>query len=251
MIKKTVTYTGFDGEKLTKDLYFHLGIKDIIEMEAETPIDPDTGKNMGVEAWVKREVESDDSIRILKVLGKFIDKGYGLRGADDEFEKSQEISDKFGHSLAFDAFFNDMMKDQASAANIIVAMLPADLLTQAEIAKGLRDAGVPDKLVDEVTLPAQKEHVLQPPQNPNELVLSMPIDPETVPAEDQIIDIDFERQREDMLSGLKAPRDAKGELLPWAFREPNFKEKSRMTKPQLLDIMQRKSAGEWEPTVGG
>lgn len=47
-------------------------------------------------------------------------------------------------------------------------------------------------------------------------------------------------------SGLKDPRDDTGDILPWAFREPTEKELMNMTKPQMLDVMRRKTS-DWKP----
>lgn len=47
-------------------------------------------------------------------------------------------------------------------------------------------------------------------------------------------------------SGLKNPRDRNNEILPWAFRDPTQKELSAMTKPQMMDVMNRKNS-DWKP----
>lgn len=233
MLKKDITYTSFDGKQVTETHYFHLGIRDIIELEETYP--------QGLEKWIKEEVDTGETKRILGVLGVFIDKGYGRRVGDGGFEKSKQISDEFAHTLAFDAFFNEMMMNQSEAVQFVLGMLPAELLARADVVKGLKEAGFSDGAISD----GQQTVVQLPAEVPPEPQL------ERQGLED-IEDIsDFDRMREDMLSGLRRPRDAKGALLPWALREPTRKELQAMTREQNADVMRRKNDPEWEPAVGG
>jgi hypothetical protein len=79
----------------------------------------------------------------------------------------------------------------------------------------------------------------------------VPSTPELKEGLEEDVDPEFDKMREDVLSGLKRPRDARGGLLPWAFKEPTLEQQRKMTRAQFADVMRRKASGEWEPSIGG
>jgi hypothetical protein len=251
MLKVPITYEDFDGKTVTKDFYFHLGINSIIKMEDEARkemgLSDDSDMGSAIAAFVQREMDTKDTLRILKVLGKFIDKGYGKRTSEDGFDQSPEISSQFASSLAFDAFFMNLMMNEGAAVKFVTGMMPAQLRDSKEFSKELKKAGLAEGLID--SEPPKK--VVSTVALPESDFRDVPSMPELQEGLEEDVDPEFDRMREDVLSGLKRPRDARGALLPWAFKEPTLEQLRKMTRAQFADVMRRKASGEWEPSIGG
>lgn len=258
MIKKEITFDGFDGDEVTETHYFNLGPKDIVDLEAEV--------GGGLESWVSAEVASKDEKRAMAMLIKFIARGYGVRVGDTGFEKTEEASDKFLNSLAFQGLFDELLTDQEKLNAFVLGMFPKKLMAKADAIIAAREASgesvSPDverarRILAEAAPDVPPAKVVQStvllPESDSILITSgiEAVQPNEL-TRFEVSDAEFERMQEDLRSGLKYPRDDAGNLLPWAFREPTRKEQGHaMTQKQFVDAMRRKNDPEWEPTVGG
>lgn len=144
MIKKTITFTDFNGVKKTEDHYFNLTRTEVIEMELS---------NDGYADAMDRLVKAPSGAAIMKEMKKFLLGAYGIKTADGRFEKSQEIRDRFESSKAYDEFFIDFVMDDVKAAQFINEIFPPDLVEAAQKARDNRaatdarkaeEAGVPE-----------------------------------------------------------------------------------------------------------
>lgn len=120
MIKKTVTYTDFNGERVTEDLYFHLSSAELIEMEAD--------EKGSMAARLKGIVGSKNNSEILKAFQDIVLRAYGHRSEDGKrFIKSDEIREELRHSPAFDEVLLEIMLDPDKASEFINAVIPQNL----------------------------------------------------------------------------------------------------------------------------
>ena len=104
MLKKTITYTDYDGNTRTEDFYFNLNKAEIAEMELST--------NGGMEKMLTQIVNSQDGKRIMEVFKGIILKAYGVKTADGKrFEKSEEISKAFEQTEAYSELFMELVTD--------------------------------------------------------------------------------------------------------------------------------------------
>jgi hypothetical protein len=133
MIKKTVTYKGFNDVEQSEDLYFHLSMDDIIELE--------TSGEEGLEAKFKRLTETKDTKEMVAAFKEIIFMSYGTRSEDGRrFDKDREKTADFMKSLAFDAFFSSLIYGGEKAViEFILGAIPGDLAVQIDAAGGLEN----------------------------------------------------------------------------------------------------------------
>jgi len=120
MLKKTITYTDYDGNRRSEDFYFNLTKSEITEMEL--------GINGGLDAMLDRVIQKRDGSVIIKVFKEILLKAYGEKSLDGrKFEKSEKISDDFYHTGAYDTLFMELVTDAKKAAAFVKAIMPADM----------------------------------------------------------------------------------------------------------------------------
>ena len=117
MLKKTITYTDFDGNERTEDFYFNLSKAEVIEME--------TKAKGGLSEKLKRIVETQNTKQIIKIFKDIILKSYGEKSPDGKkFVKSKKLSDAFSQTEAFDNLFTELATDSVAAEAFIKAIIP-------------------------------------------------------------------------------------------------------------------------------
>ena len=134
MLKKTITYTDYNGAERTEDFYFNLSKAEITEMEM--------GVKGGLTETITRIVAAQDSPAIIKIFKDLILKAYGVKSPDGKrFEKSEELSTEFAQTEAYSNLFMELAFDANKAAEFINGIVPADLAKEA--AKEAKKQGLP------------------------------------------------------------------------------------------------------------
>lgn len=117
MLKKTITYTDYDGNQRTEDLYFNLSRAEVIEMDLST-----TG---GMQKLLERIVAEQDSRKITEIFKELILKAYGEKSPDGKrFIKSRELSEAFSQTEAYSELFVELLSDAEKAAAFFTGILP-------------------------------------------------------------------------------------------------------------------------------
>lgn len=117
MLKKTITYTDYNGVERTEDFLFNLTQAEITEMELGT-----TG---GYGEMLQRIIAAKDMPTIIKVFKQLILKAYGEKSADGRrFIKSEEISEQFAQTEAYSVLFMSCATDSDFAAEFIKGIMP-------------------------------------------------------------------------------------------------------------------------------
>ena len=125
MLTRTVTYTDFDGVERTETYRFNLSKSELIEMEL--------GREGRLTTALDRIVKAKDTPSLIKEFKWLILKAYGEKSADGKkFNKSDEISEAFSHTQAYDQIFMELVTDDEKAAAFINALIPADLAKEVE-----------------------------------------------------------------------------------------------------------------------
>lgn len=133
MLKKTITYTDFNGKEVTEDFYFHLSKADLIELEVGQQ-----GEG-GMAAWLKKIVDSNDGKAIIGEFKKLILNSYGQKSEDGKrFVKSDALRDEFMSTEAYSTLFMELCTDTTAAANFVNGIVPAGM--DVEVAKMQRAA---------------------------------------------------------------------------------------------------------------
>lgn len=118
MLKKTITFTDYNGNSRTEDFYFNLTKAEITEMEMGT-----TG---GMAEMIKRIVAAQDAPAIIEVFKKLILKAYGVKSPDGRrFIKSKELSEEFSQTEAYSELFMELAQDAEKAAEFVNGIVPA------------------------------------------------------------------------------------------------------------------------------
>ncbi len=123
MIKKTITYTDYDGNQRTEDLLFNLSKAELIEMELS-----EAG---GMEKMLKRIIAEQDTKKIMEIVKAIILKSYGKKSDDGRrFIKSEELSKEFSQTEAYSELLIELMSDEKAASafmnGLVDGVTPSD-----------------------------------------------------------------------------------------------------------------------------
>lgn len=120
MLKKTVTYTDYNGVERTEDFYFNLTKAEVMEMEMSTA--------GGLAETIQRIVAAQDAPAIIKIFKELVLKAYGEKSPDGKrFIKSDAIAEAFSQTEAYSDIFMELATDADAAAKFVNGIVPADL----------------------------------------------------------------------------------------------------------------------------
>lgn len=127
MLKKTITYTDYNGAERKEDFYFNLSKAEVMEMELST-----TG---GLADMIKRIVAAQDQPAIIKVFKDLILKAYGEKSPDGKrFMKvdanGTPLYIAFSQTEAYSILFMELATNDEAAAKFINGIVPADMAQQ-------------------------------------------------------------------------------------------------------------------------
>jgi hypothetical protein len=124
MIKKTVTYTDYNGVERTEDFYFNLNKAEVSEMEMGT-----TG---GFAAMLQKIIDAKDQAAITKTFKEMVLKAYGEKSADGrsflkEDEYGRPLANKFKQTEAYSNIFMELAFNAQAASAFVKGIIPSDL----------------------------------------------------------------------------------------------------------------------------
>lgn len=120
MLKKTITYTDYNGTERVEDFYFNLSKAELTEMELSV--------SGGLTEMIKQIIAAKDTPTIIQVFKDLILKAYGEKTADGKrFVKSEEISNAFSQTEAYSNLFMELATDDEAAALFVNGLLPKDV----------------------------------------------------------------------------------------------------------------------------
>lgn len=119
MLKKTVTYTDFENQKRTEDLYFHLTKAELIEFVSQYPDD--------FSAYVKKISESNNKAELIAMFRRIIMMSYGIKDGP-KFTKTAELSEEFSHTEAYSELFLELFSKTDNLIDFFNAVLGVDLV---------------------------------------------------------------------------------------------------------------------------
>lgn len=116
MLKKTITYTDYNGVERTEDFYFNLNKREVISMEL--------GIAGGMSEMIKKITKEQDTPNLIKLFEDLILKAYGEKSADGkQFKKSKELSEAFSQTEAYSNLFVELLTDATAGADFVNALL--------------------------------------------------------------------------------------------------------------------------------
>lgn len=242
MLKKDITFENFEGIQVTEVHYFHIYEAELIEFLILHNIDDDVQN--GLKRLLDSLIEKNDRASILDLFKELVLMGYGQRNPErpEKFLKTPEIVEDFKSSPAFKALYLELMTSDQAAAQFLMGAIPKSMSANPKVAAAVAasHSGTPEtlKVPDPNKLDSSTGTWPRDPQAGIEDV-NLPDDTKAWP-------VDNGPQPFDHASYLTMPRDDKGNLVPWAFREPTQQELTAMSKQQMNDVYRRKST-DWQP----
>ena len=122
MLKKTITYTDYNGNEKTMECHFHLSKKDLMEMEFST--------EGGMKNAVEQIVEKEDVKGLADLIKEIILNSYGELTEDDRFIKVKDgkrLSDDFEQTEAFSELYFELNTNENSLVDFVNGIIPANL----------------------------------------------------------------------------------------------------------------------------
>lgn len=128
MLKKTITYTDYNGNERTEDHYFNLSKAEIMEMEMSI--------SGGLSEMIRKIVAAQDAPAIIKIFKDLILKAYGEKSPDGKrFIKSDELRTAFAQSEAYSQLFMELATNADEAAKFVNGIIPGDMSKKAALAQ--------------------------------------------------------------------------------------------------------------------
>lgn len=120
MLKKTITYTDYDGLERTEEFRFNLTKAELMDMELTT---------VGTfSKLMQKIIDEKDMVRLAKYFKELILKSYGVKSDDGKrFIKSPELSEAFSQTEAYSELYMELLSDSAYAVKFIQEVMPKDL----------------------------------------------------------------------------------------------------------------------------
>lgn len=117
MLKKTITYTDYDGLERTEEFRFNLTKAELVDMELTT-----AGT---FSETMKRIIAEKDIIRIAKLFKELLLKSYGVKSDDGKrFIKSQELSEAFSQTESYSDLYIELLSNPEEAAKFFAEVAP-------------------------------------------------------------------------------------------------------------------------------
>lgn len=120
MLKKTITYTDYDGQERTEEFRFNLTKAELMDMELTT---------VGTfSKLIQKIIDEKDIVRLAKYFKELILKSYGVKSDDGKrFIKSPELSEAFSQTEAYNELYIELLGNSEYAVKFIQQVMPNDL----------------------------------------------------------------------------------------------------------------------------
>lgn len=120
MLKKTITYTDYNGETRKEDFYFNMTRAEVTEMELSI--------EGGLSDMIKRVTEAKDVPSIIKIFKDLVLRAYGQKSPDGKrFIKSPQLSEEFSQTEAYSDLFMELATDSTAAAAFVNGIMPQNI----------------------------------------------------------------------------------------------------------------------------
>lgn len=119
MLKKTITYTDYNGHQRTEDFYFNFNKAELVELELSA--------SGGLTVMMDRIIAAEDNPTLFKIFKDLVLKAYGIKSDDGrKFVKNQEVRDDFAQTEAYSVLVMELVSDAEKAAEFFNLIIPQD-----------------------------------------------------------------------------------------------------------------------------
>lgn len=125
MLKKTITYTDYDGMERTEDFWFNLSKTELTKLDAELP-----GGVLGV---LRKIIDKKDRKALVDFIETLILRSYGEKTLDGKrFAKTPKMAEEFMQTPAYDELFMSILSDTDSQTSFINGVIPQSMAKEIE-----------------------------------------------------------------------------------------------------------------------
>lgn len=125
MLKHSITFEDYEGDKITETLYFNITKTEMIELEVE--------HQDGLDKWLKTITKTNDRKTLFAEFKKIVLLAYGQKSQDGKrFIKNDVMREEFSQTAAFDALIMQLSTDAEISANFMKGIIPKDLAEQVD-----------------------------------------------------------------------------------------------------------------------
>ena len=125
MLKKTITYTDYDGMERTEDFWFNLSKTELTKLDAELP--------GGVLDVLRKIIDKKDRKALVDFIETLILRSYGEKTLDGKrFVKTPDMAEEFMQTPAYDELFMSILSDTDSQTNFINGVIPQSMAKEIE-----------------------------------------------------------------------------------------------------------------------
>lgn len=126
MLKKTITYTDYDGNERTEDFYFNLTKAELMEMNFNT--------EGGMEKTIKRIVDTKDIKQLIEIFKDIILKAYGEKSDDGKrfikIRDGHKLCEDFAQTEAYSELFMELASNDELASDFINGIIPQVVISK-------------------------------------------------------------------------------------------------------------------------
>ena len=121
MIKKTITYTDFNGTARTETFCFHLSQAETIEFECS--------ESGGITELIGNIIATQDDVKLVDIFKDLIRRSYGEISPDGRRfcktdDKGRPLFQQFEETEAYSILFMELATDDKKAAEFIKGIIP-------------------------------------------------------------------------------------------------------------------------------
>ena len=125
MLKKTITYTDYNGVERKEDFLFNLTKTELMKWDLKTP--------GGLAARLEQISQKFDVPALTTFIEDLIDMSYGVKSDDGvRFIKDEKLSTMFRQTEAYDQLFVELLSDEKKTTDFINGILPKELMEEVK-----------------------------------------------------------------------------------------------------------------------
>lgn len=120
MLKKTISYTDFNGTPVTNDFYFNLNEAELVEIEAE------------FENGIQSVIETQNKKDVIKFVKLLLTRSVGIKSEDGKrFVKPEGMAEDFYSSGAYPKLFVEVCKSEQAMTDFLKGVVPAEVFQKS------------------------------------------------------------------------------------------------------------------------
>ena len=140
MLKKTITFTDYNGQTRTEDHYFNLNKAEVIEWLVTTG-------DYTIDSVFEQMSKKMNARGIMEAFRDLIYRAYGEKSLDGRrFIKTPEVKANFMETEAYSVLFTELVTDDKAAADFFNGIIPKDLGAEVERIMAAHPNATPEEL---------------------------------------------------------------------------------------------------------